>query len=441
VVINVLANDCGTPPLTVTAVSTPAHGVVNININGTVTYTPPNGYFGPDTFTYTVRNGLGATATRTVKVSVNALCALINIGSFNDNFESGAPGWIMQTAANNVPASHTWMIVADPSAHSPTMSFQSDATTLDLKDDRLIAPTQRLSTTSHLIFWHRFQFEAGFDGGVVEVSTDGGSTWVDAIAGGGSFVTGAYNGTISPSFGSPIAGRAAWTAGDATAAMSKVEINLGAFAGLDVRVRFRLACDPFAAGSLPGVGWWIDDVQFTNTVVEGPCPTVVSRKTHGTSDFDIPLPASGTPAIECRSGGASNAFTLIYTLNGNISATGSASVRQGTATPGTPTLGPNPNQITVPLTNVANAQHLIVALDGVQDATGAILDNLVARMDVLLGDTTGNGAVNSSDIAQTQSQSGQPVTSFNFREDVTVNGLINSSDIALVQSKSGTALP
>jgi hypothetical protein len=223
--------------------------------------------------------------------------------------------------------------------------------------------------------------------------------------------------------------------------MSKVEINLGAFAGLDVRVRFRLACDPFAAGSLPGVGWWIDDVQFTNTVVEGPCPTVVSRKTHGTSDFDITLPASGTPAIECRSGGASNAFTLIYTLNGNISATGSASVRQGTATPGTPTLGPKANQITVPLTNVANAQHLIVALDGVQDATGAILDNLVARIDVLLGDTTGNGAVNSSDIAQTQSQSGQPVTSFNFREDVTVNGSINSSDIALVQSKSGTALP
>ena len=78
----------------------------------------------------------------------------------------------------------------------------------------------------------------------------------------GSFVAGAYNGTINPSFGSPIAGRPAWTGGDATAAMSKVEINLGAFAGLDVRIRFRLACDPFAAGSVPGVGWWIDDVQF-----------------------------------------------------------------------------------------------------------------------------------------------------------------------------------
>jgi hypothetical protein len=62
-------------------------------------------------------------------------------------------------------------------------------------------------------------------------------------------------------------------------------------------------------------------------------------------------------------------------------------------------------------------------------------------MSVLTGDTTGNGRVNSSDISQTQSQSGQPVSLSNFREDVTANGFINSSDIALVQSFSGTALP
>ena len=48
---------------------------------------------------------------------------------------------------------------------------------------------------------------------------------------------------------------------------------------------------------------------------------------------------------------------------------------------------------------------------------------------------------NSSDIAQTQAQSGQVVTTGNFREDVTANGTINSSDIGLVQSRSGTALP
>ena len=39
----------------------------------------------------------------------------------------------------------------------------------------------------HLKFWHRYQFEDGFDGGAVEVSTDGGATWVDVLAGGGNF--------------------------------------------------------------------------------------------------------------------------------------------------------------------------------------------------------------------------------------------------------------
>jgi hypothetical protein len=62
-------------------------------------------------------------------------------------------------------------------------------------------------------------------------------------------------------------------------------------------------------------------------------------------------------------------------------------------------------------------------------------------MGVLVGDTTANGAVNSSDISEVQSQSGQPVAANNFRDDVTVNGTINSSDISLVQLQSGTALP
>jgi hypothetical protein len=59
----------------------------------------------------------------------------------------------------------------------------------------------------------------------------------------------------------------------------------------------------------------------------------------------------------------------------------------------------------------------------------------------LLGDTTGNGLVNSSDISDVQAQSGQPPTASNLKEDVTLNGAINSSDISLVQAQSGTGLP
>jgi hypothetical protein len=74
VVISVLNNDTdgGSPPLTVTAVTQPSNGTATNNGNGTVTYTPSNGFTGTDSFTYTIRNGCGATATGNVTVTVNA---------------------------------------------------------------------------------------------------------------------------------------------------------------------------------------------------------------------------------------------------------------------------------------------------------------------------------------------------------------------------------
>jgi Bacterial Ig domain len=432
--------------LTVTAVSVPGHGTASINPDNTVTYTPANGFFGLDTFTYTVRNSPGATATRNVSVNVNALCAIINTGSFLDDFESGAPGWTVDTPKNNTGASSpTWSVVPDAMAHSPANSFHSDSTTLDLKDDRLTSPRQKLSSTSHLKFWHRYFFEDGFDGGAVEVSTDGGATWVDVLAGGGHFVSGGYNGHISPSYGSAIAGRPAWTGGSQTAAtdpMTQVDIDMGAFAGVNVRVRFHLACDALLAGSTPGLAWWIDDVQFTNTPQEGPCPTVVSRKTHGSADFDVALPLSGTPGIESRgTGSTGNAYTLVYTLGGNLSAAGTATVTQGTATVGTPTLGPNANQVTVPLTAVATAQHLVITLNGVQDGTGAILNHLVARMDVLVGDVNLSRVVNTGDTNLCKAQALQPVTNANFRNDVNASGVINTGDVNIIKQNALAQLP
>ena len=62
-------------------------------------------------------------------------------------------------------------------------------------------------------------------------------------------------------------------------------------------------------------------------------------------------------------------------------------------------------------------------------------------MSVLLGDTTGNGSVNSLDVSQVKAQSGQTPTNSNFRTDVNVNGSINASDVALVKSSSGASLP
>jgi hypothetical protein len=183
-------------------------------------------------------------------------------------------------------------------------------------------------------------------------------------------------------------------------------------------------------------------VVTVNSVASPVLNSVVSRMTHGTAGtFNINLPLTGPRGVECRSGGPNGNYKLVFTFAHNLVSVDSAgSTNGGPATVTSSGIGPNPNQYTVNFTGVPNAQYLQVTLVNAKDTTGAI-GNVTGTMGVLIGDTTGNIAVNSSDISQTQSQSGQPVTAGNFREDVTVNGLINSSDISLVQSKSGTALP
>ena len=158
---------------------------------------------------------------------------------------------------------------------------------------------------------------------------------------------------------------------------------------------------------------------------------VVSRKTHGSAGtFDLDI-TSGT-AIECRTGGANNSYKLVFSFTNSVTSCGVTNT--GSVTP-----GPNSNQCSVDI-NVASGNYTTVQLTGVTDASTNV-GNFSATMGVLVGDTTGNGHVNSSDISQTQAESGNGVTTTNFREDVTVNGFINSSDISLVQSQSGMDLP
>lgn len=74
VTIDVLQNDSDPDgnPLSISAVSNPAHGAVVRNQNGTLTYTPATGYVGSDLFTYTVSDGKGGTASGSVTITVAA---------------------------------------------------------------------------------------------------------------------------------------------------------------------------------------------------------------------------------------------------------------------------------------------------------------------------------------------------------------------------------
>ena len=56
--------------LSISSVSDPANGTLTDNGDGTYTYTPDAGYFGPDGFDYTVSDGQGGTDSATVSITV-----------------------------------------------------------------------------------------------------------------------------------------------------------------------------------------------------------------------------------------------------------------------------------------------------------------------------------------------------------------------------------
>ena len=76
--LDVLANDFSLPGEQLEIASTSgstAGGVVQISVNNQILYTPPAGFIGQDTFTYTMRNAAGETDTASVTVDVKLFFA------------------------------------------------------------------------------------------------------------------------------------------------------------------------------------------------------------------------------------------------------------------------------------------------------------------------------------------------------------------------------
>ena len=193
-----------------------------------------------------------------------------------------------------------------------------------------------------------------------------------------------------------------------------------------------------AVGDILPVDWHtrIGSFKFPNcTATMTPqLVTVVSRKIHGAATFDIDLPLTGTRGVECRSGGAGNEHTLVFTFSTPITSCGTAST-------GTASSGPEANQCTVHLTGVPNGQYTTVTLNNVVSSTGGVASNLSATMGVLYGDVTANGAVSNTDVSQVKGQVSAPLTTSNFRDDITVNGAISNTDVSETKGQVGTTLP
>lgn len=123
-------------------------------------------------------------------------------------------------------------------------------------------------------FEHRFDFEGDastwWDGGVIELSTDGGSSWRDVSEVG---VDPGYSGELSDRSDNPLSLRMAYSGSNPSFPRDDtVRLDFGMmFAGMRVRFRFRIGTDQASGGD----GWEIDDVVIGGTD-PAPFPTYVS---------------------------------------------------------------------------------------------------------------------------------------------------------------------
>ena len=184
-----------------------------------------------------------------VTVSVNAGTYFPPVQHINDPVSTIAPNWTATSTTANVWTTSGASTNSAPLAFlSPNAAVSSQQILTTTNSYTLNANASAFSTLS---FWHRYVTESGFDGGVVEISTNGGTTWTDL----GPYMTGLrYNGTLS-TLNTFLGSRQAFT-GNSGAAFQRTRINLAAFSGQTVMIRFRFASDP----SVGGTGWYVDDI-------------------------------------------------------------------------------------------------------------------------------------------------------------------------------------
>ena len=190
------------------------------------------------------------------------------------------PSW---TAINGVdPDGILWQtsdsgLPIPPSDTAPNAAWVNDPPVIS--DKYLDAPGIYATESSYvrLTFQHNFNLEAsaldpnlGFDGGVLELSIDGGNTFQDITAR-GSFEAGGYNCTIAINRGSPIAGRPAWSGNSGGFITTVVQLPP---AFLNAVLRWRMASDNTGSSE----GWRVDTANvvwchYSGTPTPPPPPT------------------------------------------------------------------------------------------------------------------------------------------------------------------------
>lgn len=176
---------------------------------------------------------------------------------YSEDFEDGAFGWTHSGSGD------TWELSTVRPYSGTTAYHATDVETVS--DQLLFSPAIALPVSESpltLQFWNYQDIEAQpitgcYDGAVLELSADGGTTWVPLDA---ELLTDPYDGIILEGGTNPLNGRKAWCGNIQDWTLSVVDLN--AFAGETVQFRFRLATDL----NVGFEGWYIDALNVQSCV-------------------------------------------------------------------------------------------------------------------------------------------------------------------------------
>ncbi|MFO7683161.1 MAG: hypothetical protein R6X34_24265, partial [Chloroflexota bacterium] len=219
-------------------------------------------------------------------------------------FESGASGWASSGTGN------TWALsTINPYAGAYHFRGVGSAT---VSDQRLTSPSVALPAGENpvvLKFWHAPNLEnsgttACWDGGILEVSSDGGVNWTQVLN--DKLLVGGYERTINTG-SNPLGGLPGWCGSDPQAYFQTIA-DVSSYAGQTVQFRMRIGTD----SSVSRPGWDVDNVTVQSCQVD-PAPAIELVKTVGTD----PSICAGTNEIMVQTG---TEVTYCYTVEntGNV---------------------------------------------------------------------------------------------------------------------------
>jgi len=168
--------------------------------------------------------------------------------SINDNREGsttggfvsgGTTGWSTSTVRSHTPGS-SWFTVSSSAVTNNTLTSAATAASV-------------VNNLSLLSFWHYYRTETTYDGGVVEYSTDGGGTWLDAAP---MFLYNPY--PVAMDGSSALPGRRSYSGSGK--GFNNVMLNLSSLGTTPVQFRFRSATD----NGVGVEGWYVDDILRIN---------------------------------------------------------------------------------------------------------------------------------------------------------------------------------